>query len=730
MRGYFTPGATKGRNRSLFVQGWTERMRWPVERFFSREPSFGNGCWKIKQLEEKSNRTRVAAITAASQHRVSMTRQELEELQERPLVDAIRTPSLLLKKLRAISFDAINEILSVLEPKMSPEINGSLVLPFTPDEVQQALQQMYPYKSLIPDRLHNPLIQLTSFSFRNVTNRRRAKFSLRAAILWTINDLPAYGIVSGTLLNIDGKTKDTITARFDLQVLGIRNQLLPKLIENSYFVPPAYFTLSTAEKRKMCSFLASVKYLDGYATSLSERVNHMDYRVIALERGLGSDDMSDQAQVQVDPQEQSTKITNSEQFDATSNVTSSKKGRGITKGISVEKKRRKMEKLDAIVHPRRRRVVNDNAKNFNTEACVVLKQHAPLQYAHWKDIPIDSKKKMWLTMKYRSYRHKLHVFYLSNNDKEEILHKPPNGVSEEDWKKLIDYFESDGFQEDITRLQSQTSETGQEPIIEDEAFIKVLGPEKSSRLRGCGDGLKPPSKRGERINDELIKENEELRRQVEEDRECLESLQKDNKEMYKRLQMLESQVNNQEVRVHSQVQAIIKSQLPTIIRNLGIFGQIHQPANPKRGLRSPYLFLFSTELFSHLVQYEETRGALQRVAVSKNVPWVSHLLFANDTPIFAKETVEVLCIQGLLQRFEEVLGLAINWQKSHYLQQECGLRCRSKSVIFEHIKVRVWNKMQQWRISFLSQSVRSVLLKAVIQAIPSYVMSVFCIRDS
>ncbi|KAL0402273.1 UNVERIFIED_CONTAM: hypothetical protein Slati_4257200 [Sesamum latifolium] len=291
---------------------------------------------------------------------------------------------------------------------------------------------------------------------------------------------------------------------------------------------------------------------------------------------------------------------------------------------------KKMEKLEVTIHPRRRRVVGDNAKDFKTEACVVLKQHAPLQYTRWKDIPIDSKKKMWLTMKqkfnlqdsfevqkivfeqlnrqYRSYRHKLHVFYLSNKDKEEILHKPPNGVTKEDWEKLIHYFESDGFQkisdrnkenrkklkmahtygtksiaqycyedDDITRLQSQASEAGQEPITEDEAFIKVLGPEKSSRLRGCGNGLKPPSKRGERFNDELIKENEELRKQAEEDRECLESLKKDNKEMYERLQTLESQVNNQEVQVHSQVQAIIKSQIPTIIQNLSIFGQIHQP---------------------------------------------------------------------------------------------------------------------------------------------------------
>ncbi|KAK4426484.1 hypothetical protein Salat_1417000 [Sesamum alatum] len=112
-----------------------------------------------------------------------------------------------------------------------------------------------------------------------------------------------------------------------------------------------------------------------------------------------------------------------------------------------------------------------------------------------------------LNRQYHSHRHKLHVHYLGNKDGEDKLHKPPNGISQEDWMKLMNYFESDGFKEDIIRLQSQASDEGQESITEDEAFIKVLGPEKPSRLRGCGDSLKPPSKRGEMINDELTKDN-------------------------------------------------------------------------------------------------------------------------------------------------------------------------------------------------------------------------------
>ncbi|GFQ02080.1 hypothetical protein PHJA_002351900 [Phtheirospermum japonicum] len=76
-------------------------------------------------------------------------------------------------------------------------------------------------------------------------------------------------------------------------------------------------------------------------------------------------------------------------------------------------------------------------------------------------------------------------------------------------------------EEDIMKLQNEGGVDTEGPVSEDEAFIKVLGPEKPSRLRGCGDGLKPPSKRGESINQELAKENEELRKQADADRECL-----------------------------------------------------------------------------------------------------------------------------------------------------------------------------------------------------------------
>ncbi|GMQ10336.1 hypothetical protein CsSME_00053380 [Camellia sinensis var. sinensis] len=58
--------------------------------------------------------------------------------------------------------------------------------------------------------------------------------------------------VYGTLLNLDGKTKDNLKARLDLQEMGIRRELHPQKISSSKtYLPPACFSMIL--KRKITS---------------------------------------------------------------------------------------------------------------------------------------------------------------------------------------------------------------------------------------------------------------------------------------------------------------------------------------------------------------------------------------------------------------------------------------------------------------------------------------------
>ena len=53
---------------------------------------------------------------------------------------------------------------------------------------------------------------------------------------------------------------------------------------------------------------------------------------------------------------------------------------------------------------------------------------------------------------------------------------------------------------------------------------------------------------------------------------------------------------------------------------------------------------------------------------------------------------------------------------------------RQKKASFDYIKERIWRKLQGWEERLLSQVGREVLIKAVVQAIPTYTM--YCFKFS
>ncbi|XP_006367988.2 uncharacterized protein [Solanum tuberosum] len=77
-----------------------------------------------------------------------------------------------------------------------------------------------------------------------------------------------------TLLNVDGKGKDNLKSRLDLQEMRIRKALHPKKKANGkYYLPPACFTLSNKQKDMLLQVLKDVKVPDGYSSNISNCVD-------------------------------------------------------------------------------------------------------------------------------------------------------------------------------------------------------------------------------------------------------------------------------------------------------------------------------------------------------------------------------------------------------------------------------------------------------------------------
>ena len=79
--------------------------------------------------------------------------------------------------------------------------------------------------------------------------------------------------IIGTLLDIEGKSKDNLKARKDLQDLNIREELwLRQKTNNKYEKPHASYTLTKEECKSFCQFIRSVRAPDGYASNISRCV--------------------------------------------------------------------------------------------------------------------------------------------------------------------------------------------------------------------------------------------------------------------------------------------------------------------------------------------------------------------------------------------------------------------------------------------------------------------------
>ncbi|XP_059451233.1 uncharacterized protein LOC132182041 [Corylus avellana] len=147
-------------------------------------------------------------------------------------------------------------------------------------------------------------------------------------------------------------------------------------------------------------------------------------------------------------------------------------------------------------------------------------------------------------------------------------------------------------------------------------------------------------------------------------------------------------------------------------------------------------------------------GVLTGVPTSKRGLRISHIFFVDDSLLFCKASmVEWHSLTEVLRRYELASGQHLNTNKTSIyfssntlteskvaILEEAGIPAtqrydtylglpalvgKSRTAAFRGIIDRVRKRLQDWKLKFLSQAGKEILLKAVIHAIPTYCMSIF-----
>jgi hypothetical protein len=145
---------------------------------------------------------------------------------------------------------------------------------------------------------------------------------------------------------------------------------------------------------------------------------------------------------------------------------------------------------------------------------------------------------------------------------------------------------------------------------------------------------------------------------------------------------------------------------------------------------------------------------LHELRICRNAPGISHLLFADDTLLFLEATEDqIVLVNDALWLYEKSTGQLMNPQKCSILfGADCSMDAqdRVKDVLkvsnvtveekylglptpdgrmgmnrFVSLKEKLISRLSNWAERNMSSRDKEVLIKAVAQAIPTYVMSVF-----
>jgi hypothetical protein len=160
------------------------------------------------------------------------------------------------------------------------------------------------------------------------------------------------------------------------------------------------------------------------------------------------------------------------------------------------------------------------------------------------------------------------------------------------------------------------------------------------------------------------------------------------------------------------------------------------------------------EGFLALLRQAQAEARLAGVSFGRDGPTVTHLLFADDSVVFLEASEQsMMALKEVLHRYEVSSSQKVNLQKSSIffgkgcnevfkgnLKNIIGITCealsekylglptvvgRSKEGAFKSITDRSRGKVGGWKGQGLSKAGREVLVKSILQAVPTYAMGCF-----
>eukprot|EP00253_Pinus_taeda_P027881 PITA_27881 len=186
-------------------------------------------------------------------------------------------------------------------------------------------------------------------------------------------------------------------------------------------------------------------------------------------------------------------------------------------------------------------------------------------------------------------------------------------------------------------------------------------------------------------------------------------------------------------------------------------GSPSETFTPSRGIKqgdplSPFLFVILMEGLSHLIHKAKEEGSIRGLHPLHSSPATTHQQFVDDTLLHGTPTVkEALAYKSILTLFNKASGMEINHTKSKifFFNTHLEIQKHLTSILgfkrstlpskylgapltskpwqkhhWESTLAKLENKCRHWTHRALNFAGRLVLTKAILQAIPHYLVSI------